>query len=208
MALFRSLSPAESVPVLNGGSLFLRVPQPADYESWADLRQSSRAFLKPWEPTWPADDLTRAAFRRRLKRYAAEIEADQAYPFFLFRESDNQLLGGLTLSNIRRGVAQACSLGYWMGQSFAGKGYMTGGVRTVLPFVFNSLRLRRIEAACLPTNMPSRCLLERVGFEREGYARRYLCIDGQWQDHLLYALLRDDPRPADDREPGSSARAR
>lgn len=195
MALFRSISPAETVPALTGENVLLRVPQAGDYESWAELREASRAFLKPWEPTWPADDLTRASFRRRLKRYSLEIETDQAYPLFLFREADGVLLGGLTLSNVRRGVAQACSLGYWMGQPYAGQGHMTAGVRAVLPFVFGTLRLRRIEAACLPTNMPSRRLLERVGFEREGYARRYLCIDGQWQDHLLYALLRDDPRP-------------
>lgn len=195
MALFRSLTVSEAVPSITGADVFLRLPQAIDFEAWSDMRDSSRGFLKPWEPTWPPDDLTRASFRRRLKRYAVEVETDQAYPLFLFRERDSTLVGGLTLSNVRRGVAQACSLGYWMGERHAGQGYMTAGVRAVLPFVFGTLRLRRVEAACLPTNMPSRRLLERVGFEREGYARRYLCIDGQWQDHLLYALLRDDPRP-------------
>ena len=129
MALFRSFVAAEPGPSLAGDGVVLRVPQMADYEAWAELRAASRAFLKPWEPTWPADDLTRAAFRRRLKRYTLELENDQAYPFFLFREGDGALLGGLNLSNVRRGVAQACSLGYWMGAPHAGKGHMSAGVR-------------------------------------------------------------------------------
>jgi [ribosomal protein S5]-alanine N-acetyltransferase len=192
MALFRSLVPADICPVLRGEDVLLRVPQPGDFEEWTALREQSYAFLKPWEPTWPSDDLTRSSFRRRLKRYSIEVENDQAYPMFLFRRRDNVLVGGLTLSNVRRGVAQTCSLGYWMGAPFAGQGYMTAGVRAVLPFVFGTLRLRRIEAACLPSNLPSMRLLERVGFQREGYARRYLCIDGEWRDHVLYALLRED----------------
>jgi ribosomal-protein-alanine N-acetyltransferase len=203
VALFRSFVAAEPGPSLIGDGVVLRVPQMADYEAWAELRAASRAFLKPWEPTWPADDLTRAAFRRRLKRYTLELENDQAYPFFLFSEGDGALLGGLNLSNVRRGVAQACSLGYWMGAPHAGKGHMSAGVRAVLPFVFGALRLRRIEAACLPSNVPSIRLLEGVGFVREGYARRYLCIDGVWQDHLLFALLRDDPAPPHGRVTGS-----
>src|SRR5215207_1351657 len=133
MALFRSFVPAESGPSISAEGVILRTPQMGDYEAWAELRQASRSFLKPWEPTWPADDLTRAAFRRRLKRYTLELEGDQAYPFFLFRERDSVLIGGLNLSNVRRGVAQACSMGYWMGARHAGKGYMSAGVRAVLP---------------------------------------------------------------------------
>jgi ribosomal-protein-alanine N-acetyltransferase len=100
-------------------------------------------------------------------------------------------LGGLTLANIRRGVAQAGSLGYWMGLSFVRHGYMTAAVRAVLPFAFASLRLHRVEAACIPTNAASIRLLEKTGFVREGYAREYLCINGVWQDHLLFARLKD-----------------
>jgi ribosomal-protein-alanine N-acetyltransferase len=140
------------------------------------------------------DDLTRPAFRRRIRRYMEERRTEQAFAFFLFRQSDDVLLGGLTLSNIRRGVAQTCTLGYWMGEPHAGQGHMAGGVRTVIPFVFDVLRLRRIEAACLPGNQASIRLLERVGFIREGLARQYLCIDGRWQDHLLFAFLKGDRR--------------
>lgn len=194
MALFRSVSLADPGPVIHGQNVYLRTPTAGDFDDWAELRYSSRVFLMRWEPTWPEDDLTRLAFRRRVKRYAQEFRDDNSYAFFLFRRQDDRLLGGLTLSNVRRGVAQACSLGYWMGEPYAGRGYMSAGVRAIIPFVFDSLRLRRIEAACMPTNAASIRLLEKVGFTREGYARRYLCIAGTWQDHLLYAMLAEDKR--------------
>lgn len=192
MAFLRSVGGFDVSLSIAGQGVRLRTPQMSDYAEWADLRERSRAFLTPWEPVWPRDDLTRTAFRRRLRRYAQDIREDQAYPFFVFRVPDDRLLGGITLSNVRRGVAQTCSLGYWMGAAHAGKGYMTAAVRAVVPFVFETLCLHRLEAACLPHNMASIRLLERVGFQREGLARRYLCINGLWQDHLLYALLRDD----------------
>lgn len=192
MAFFRSVPSTELYPAVHGEGLYLRAPQSSDFSEWTALRETSRTFLTPWEPTWPADDLTRAAFRRRLRRYSEDIRNDLAYPFFIFDRPHNHLVGGLTIANVRRGVAQAGSLGYWIGVPFARQGYMTRAVRAVIPFCFDALRLHRLEAACIPTNAASIALLERTGFKREGYAREYLCIDGIWQDHLLYALLRQD----------------
>jgi ribosomal-protein-alanine N-acetyltransferase len=195
MAFFRTVSFSEQVPAIAGQGVFLRAPQMADYSEWVALREASRDFLTPWEPTWPADDLTRASFRRRMKRYSEDQRSDLAYPFFIFRKSDGVLVGGLTLANVRRGCAQAGSLGYWMGAAYAGKGHMTAAVAALLPFAFGTLRLHRVEAACIPANIASIRLLEKTGFRREGFARQYLCIDGIWQDHLLYARLKDDPHP-------------
>jgi len=194
MALFRTLSAPEPLQPIVGEGVVLRGPQMADYAAWAELREASRKFLTPWEPTWPSDDLTRPAFRQRLRRYAEDMRTDQAYPFFLFRTEDNALVGGLALANIRRGVAQAGSLGYWIGAPYARRGYMTAAVAALIPYAFTTLRLHRLEAACIPTNAASISLLEKTGFEREGYAREYLCINGQWQDHLLFARLKDSPR--------------
>ena len=155
------------------------------------MREASRGFLTPWEPTWPSDDLTRSAFRRRLKRYAEDQRSDLAYAFLIFRAEDHAMLGGLTLANIRRGVAQAGSIGYWVGAPFARRGVMTAAVRALIPFCFDTLRLHRLEAACIPRNAASIRLLEKAGFTREGYAREYLCINGVWQDHLLYGRLKN-----------------
>ncbi len=192
MAFFRTVSSTENAPVITGHGVTLRLPQSNDYAAWAALREQSRAFLTPWEPVWPADDLSRTAFRRRIRRYTEDQRNDIAYAFLVFRSHDNTLVGGLTLANIRRGVAQAGSIGYWAGAPFARQGYMTAALRTLIPFGFGTLRLHRLEAACIPTNAASIGLLEKTGFKREGYARQYLCINGVWQDHLLYARLRDD----------------
>jgi [ribosomal protein S5]-alanine N-acetyltransferase len=191
MAFFRTINFTEPLPSIEGNGVALRTPQTTDFEEWVALRQASRDFLTPWEPTWPDDDLTRNAFRRRIKRYTEDMRADQGYAFLIFRNEDGALVGGLTLANIRRGVAQAGSLGYWMGLPFIRHGYMTAAVRAVIPFALSSLRLHRLEAACIPSNAGSIKLLENTGFTREGYAREYLCINGTWQDHLLYARLKD-----------------
>lgn len=177
---------------LQVGPIGLRHPRPEDYQAWAQLRHESRAFLEPWEPIWPVDDLDRSSYRLRLKRYAQDISADFAYPFFIFLARERQLVGGINLSNIRRGVAQTATIGYWMGASYAGQGLMTHALRGVIHFAFADLMLHRLEAACLPENEPSRRLLLRAGFEEEGYARRYLKIAGRWQDHRLFGLSRMD----------------
>jgi len=191
MAFFRTINFTEPLPSIVGEGVTLRTPQMTDFTEWAALRELSRDFLTPWEPTWPADDLSRGAFRRRLRRYAEDLRADQGYAFLIIRSADDVLIGGLTLANIRRGVAQAGSVGYWMGLPFVRHGYMTAAVRAVIPFAFGTLRLHRLEAACIPTNVASIRLLEKTGFVREGYAREYLCINGIWQDHLLYARLKE-----------------
>ena len=185
--------PGGREPLLQGEGVYLRCPRYADYSAWADLRRDSRGFLTPWEPTWPPDELTRGAFRRRLRRYSGEIKSDTAYPFFVFREDGDALIGGCTLSNVRRGVCQSASVGYWVGESHARHGFMTAAVRALIPFVFETLALHRLEAACIPDNEPSRRLLLKLGFREEGRARAYLQINGQWRDHILFSLLEDDP---------------
>ena len=194
MALFRLPSSAPAPLAPRGYGLQLRAPAMADFSQWADLREHSRAYLTPWEPIWPSDDLTRTGFRRRLRRYAEDAAADRAYPFLVFRESDDVLVGGVTLANVRRGIVQAGTVGYWVGQPYAGQGVMTAALRVLLPSLFGELNLHRIEAACIPTNLASVRVLEKCGFTREGLARRYLCINGVWQDHFLYGMLHEDFR--------------
>jgi ribosomal-protein-alanine N-acetyltransferase len=184
--------PGGQEPVLSGDGIYLRYPESGDFPQWSVLRDASKEFLTPWEPSWAADELTRAAFRRRLRRYESEIRNDASYPFFVFRSKDHALVGGCTVSNVRRGVCQSASLGYWIGQTHARNGYTFTAVQTVIPFVFETLGLHRLEAACIPDNEPSRRLLSKVGFREEGYAREYLQINGEWRDHKLFALLRDD----------------
>jgi ribosomal-protein-alanine N-acetyltransferase len=180
--------------VLEYGRVRLCPPRLKDWDAWATLREESRGFLVPWEPTWPHDALSRGAYRRRLRQYAEEARQGTGYSFLVWRRVDGALLGGVSLANVRRGVAQSGSLGYWIGQPHARQGYMTEALRAVLDFGFQRLGLHRVEAACLPSNTASRGLLQKVGFAEEGYAREYLRINGVWQDHVLFAILRHDPR--------------
>jgi len=179
-------------PVLTGPSVFLRPPVMDDFAQWQQLRENSRAFLVPWEPSWPEDDLTRSAFRMRVKGADQDRALGDAHTFFLFRTSDKALMGGLTLGNIRRGVAQTATLGYWMGEAYAGQGYMRQAAARALQFAFYELRLHRVEAACLPHNLRSLYVLQRLCFQKEGLARAYLEINGRWEDHVLLAILDSD----------------
>jgi ribosomal-protein-alanine N-acetyltransferase len=189
VAFLRSPFASDLPPQLRDGRVLMRTPESGDYEQWADLREASRDFLEPWEPQWPANDLTRAAFRSRLRQYWRGIDDDTAYPYFIFDADGRSLLGAATLSNVRRGVAQTATLGYWIGASHARKGYMTCAVSLLLPFAFEHLALHRIEASCLPNNTASIALLHRTGFTEEGLGRSYLKIAGAWRDHLLFARI-------------------
>ncbi len=188
MALLDWIAP-ESGLRLECEGVYLRAPRAADYGEWRELRAASKGFLQPWEPTWPADDLTRAAFRRRLTAYSRDRDLGVAYPFFVFRASDDALTGGITLSNIRRGVAQMGSIGYWCGRPYTRQGHTLAAVKAVCDFAFRTIGLHRLEAACIPENGPSRRLLAKAGFAEEGYAKAYLKINGAWRDHVLFGLV-------------------
>ena len=181
---------AESGPSIVEGPVRLRAPRLSDYAEWSAVRERSRAFLQPWEPTWPEDDLTRGAFRRRIAAYTRDVQSGAAFPFFVFRVSDGALTGAVNLNNVRRGVAQTASVGYWCGEPYVRQGLTLAGVRAVVRIAFEQLDLHRLEAACVPENSPSAALLEKAGFEREGFARAYLKINGTWRDHVLFGQVR------------------
>lgn len=192
MSFLRSPFGPELPPALRGANVTLRTPEMSDHQAWAALRLRSRNFLTPWEPLWPSNDLTRAAFRSRIKRYWRDIEDDVSYPFFIFANDTGELMGAITISNVRRGVAQMGTLGYWIGEPYTRAGHMTAAVGLIKAFAFQHLQLHRLEAACLPSNAASIALLKRCGFDKEGHARSYLKINGLWQDHLLFACLPSD----------------
>ncbi|MCI5098306.1 MAG: GNAT family N-acetyltransferase [Rhodobacteraceae bacterium] len=174
--------------------LTLRAPVHSDFRDWAQLRVDSSDFLIPWEPSWAADHLTRKSFTNRVYWAQRSISNGSAIPLFLFRRSDEALLGAITLDNIRRGPAQSGTLGYWTGQQYARQGYMREALEAMRHYAFTRLDLSRLEAACLPENAASRGLLEAVGFKYEGVAQSYLQINGRWRTHVLYAALRSDRR--------------
>lgn len=172
----------------------LRLPMHGDWHGWSGLRAESAAFLTHWEPSWATDHLSRRAFTNRVYWAARAQSQGTALPMMLVRREDSQLLGAITLDNIRRGPAQAGTVGYWIGQPFARQGYMREAILAMVHHSFTNLDLSRIEAACLPENTASRGVLEKTGFKYEGVAQSYLQISGRWRNHVLYANLRNDRR--------------
>jgi ribosomal-protein-alanine N-acetyltransferase len=185
---------------LDAGPVYLRRPDLQDYTAWAELRAQSRAFLEPWEPNWSPNDLERTAFRLRLRHYEDGERQDSHYAFFLFHSPSHALVGAINMSNVRRGVSQTATLGYWMGERFAGHGLMSAAVQRLCQHAFAGLGLHRLEAACQPHNLASRRVLVKAGFQLEGYAQRYLWLNGEWRDHLLFARMSDDDTHASARE--------
>jgi [ribosomal protein S5]-alanine N-acetyltransferase len=192
VSFLRATPTWDGIGRLNGLRVYLRPPVARDYEAWTSLRSSSQVFLQPWEPQWASDELTRDAFRRRLKAYAEATKAGTGAPHLIFRHDDDTLVGGININNIQRGIAQYASVGYWIGQPYAQRGYMHDALRAVLAHAFTTLRLHRIEANCLPSNAASRALLEKTGFHLEGQSRAFLKINGAWEDHLRYAMIEGD----------------
>jgi [ribosomal protein S5]-alanine N-acetyltransferase len=191
VVFLRSPFANDLLPQLRHGTVSLRPPALSDFEPWTRLRQESKDFLAPWEPLSPANEFSKFNFRARVKHYQQQAKNDAAYSFFIFHQEQGHLLGAITASNIRRGAAQMCSAGYWIGEPYARQGYMGHSLNALVGHAFNGLGLHRVEAACLPSNAASIALLRRCGFSEEGLARKYLKIAGKWQDHLLFARLSD-----------------
>lgn len=193
MAFIRPSLLYEATPVLRTERIVLRQPLPSDYAAWAALRDESRDHLTPFEPQWSLDELSRHAFRERVRRYQREARVDQSYAFLVFGDDRaRQLVGGISLLNVRRGVSQSASVGYWIGHRYARNGFAKAALGSVTRYAFERLRLHRLEAACMPSNQPSLRTLEGGGFLREGIARSYLKINGRWEDHVLFGLTGDD----------------
>ena len=177
---------------LTGERVFLRPPKRRDALKWQKLRMSSKSFLVPREPSWDASSCTRRAYLRFFKNSNYLANMDRAYSFLIFKTDDKKLLGGINIGNVRRGVSQSASLGYWIGEKYSRNGYMKEALRLLIPSLFVDLRLNRIEAATLEENIASKNLLKKVGFKKEGVLRKYLKINGTWRDHILYGLLEND----------------
>ncbi|WFR96041.1 GNAT family N-acetyltransferase [Rhizobium tumorigenes] len=194
-SVFRFLSRQPDTIELEGADHILRLPRNSDFSQWQKLRAESRRFLEPWEPTWRTDELTEGAYRARVVRGKQEYNSGQAVPLLVFKRDNSTLLGGLTVGYIRRGAAQSCMIGYWMGERYSGQGHMFAALEIVIPYIFSGLELHRIEAACIPENERSVRLLQKAGFQREGHLRGYLKINGQWRDHVMFSRLATDTDP-------------
>ena len=172
--------------------VLIRPPRRRDWKAWVKLRISSYDFLKRWEPHWDVDKCNRSTFMRQLRFQKTRAVYDQAYTFLCFKKNDKTLIGGVNISNIERGVMQTGNIGYWLGKDFTSQGYMREIIFALLPYIFNQIKLHRIQAYTLEENISSRNLLESLNFKNEGILRKSMKIDNVWRDHMLYSKLNSD----------------
>jgi ribosomal-protein-alanine N-acetyltransferase len=175
-----------------GPRVVLDLLQPRHAEELYDYKRRNRTFLKPFSPPQSEEQFTLEAQQAAIAQALEDAAADRSYRFGIFHGESGRLIGQVNLTGIIRGPFQNALLGYSMDERHNGKGLMTEAVGLCAKFAFETLKLHRIQAAVMPHNTGSIRVLEKNGFSREGYSRRYLFINGQWEDHVLYALLSDD----------------
>ena len=192
MTILRPFQSKKESMVLYGNKVFLRAPEFRDWREWSELRKFNMEYLKPWEPAWSPYELERGYFVKRVKFFDKLSNRDKAYSFLIFLNDKNKLIGEININNIQRGVVQSCSIGYWISENKMGLGYMRESISILKDFIFNDLKLHRIEAACLPRNLRSLRTLLKSEFEIEGHAKKYLKINGAWEDHILLSCIKHE----------------
>jgi ribosomal-protein-alanine N-acetyltransferase len=164
-----------------------------DADEWSRVRRANEDWLSPWEPSSPipwSQRHTPATYRAMRRAVARRARLGTSVPLAV--RVEGRLAGQVTLDNIVRGAMRGGHLGYWIDRRVAGQGMASLAVALVCDHAFGAVGLHRVEADIRPENLPSRRLVERLGFRQEGLLRRYLDIDGDWRDHLSYALLAED----------------
>ncbi len=192
MSFLNAYSLKKNLFEITGQKVILRPPQYSDWKAWADERKKNKLYLQPWEPLWSINELERSSFVKRVRMFERLSHNDQAYSFLIFTSDNEDFIGEVNISNVQRGIIQSCTIGYWIAKDCEGKGMMSESLELVKEFIFNELKLHRIEAACLPHNMPSIKVLLKNGFIKEGTARKLLKINDKWQDHTVLSFIHDD----------------
>ena len=192
MSFLNAYSLKKNLFEITGRKVILRPPQYSDWKAWADERKKNKLYLQPWEPLWSINELERSSFVKRVRMFERLSHNDQAYSFLIYKSDNEDFIGEVNISNVQRGIIQSCTIGYWIAKDCEGKGMMSESLELVKEFIFNELKLHRIEAACLPHNIPSLKLLLKNGFIKEGTARKLLKINDKWQDHTVLSFIFDD----------------
>lgn len=176
-------------PALSGPRTLLRLPTPGDVDELVSFYARNQAHFAPTSPTQHAEPDPHSHWRRRVDEFEREYETDRGLRFLVFRaDQPRRIIGVVSFTQFNRGAAQMCYLGYGIDAQEQGKGLMREALELSHAHIFGPVNMHRVMANYLPTNERSGALLRRLGFVVEGYARDYLCINGQWRDHILTSL--------------------
>ncbi|ROS75826.1 [SSU ribosomal protein S5P]-alanine acetyltransferase [Curtobacterium sp. PhB130] len=167
----------------------VRPIEPADAPALASLLARNRAWLAPWDPYRPDSFFTEDGQRTEVLASIRRREQGTMMPLVI--TTDGAVVGRMNLNSIVMGAFCSATLGYWVSEDAGGRGAATAAVGLATRMAFERLGLHRVEAGTLPHNERSQRVLEKNGFERYGYAPRYLRIAGEWQDHVLFQRLAD-----------------
>ncbi len=169
----------------------LRPISRGDRAEWRRVRMANSTWLRRWDATAPSHAHPQPrSFATMVRQMRREARAGRQLPFVV--EYDGRLVGQLTVSNLVRGSAQYASLGYWIDEAHAGRGIITRAVALAIDHCFGEVGLHRVEVAIRPENASSLRVVEKLGIQEVGYAPRYLHIDGDWRDHRLFAITREE----------------
>lgn len=164
---------------------------------WRDARivrnyyQSNREFLEEWEPVREDSFYTEEGQREELSREQAEMDAGHMLKLWIFEKGGKKVIGLISFGSIVRGAFLSCFLGYKLDEGEINKGYMTEALRKGISVMFGEYGLHRIEANIMPRNVRSLRVAEKLGFENEGYAKKYLKINGVWEDHIHMVIINE-----------------
>ena len=184
----------ERSTALFGRRVMLRPLVLSDFAAWREVRHRCGEWLTKWEPmrlpNQPDTTEDRDAFAVRCSARQRERQLGTGYGFGIF--VDGSFCGEINLSSIQRGPFQNAYVGYWIDERHAGHGYVPEAVVTLARYVFEDLHLHRIQISIIPRNRASRRVVEKLQLRDEGVAVRYLEINGVWEDHVRYALTREE----------------
>jgi ribosomal-protein-alanine N-acetyltransferase len=152
----------------------------------------NRTFLAQWEPTRDDQFFSEEAITQDIQQKAIDVQQGNAVHYGIYLRGTYTLIGTISVTNIIRGAFLSCFLGYKLDQDHVNKGFMTEALTFVIKDCFTNLGLHRIEANVMPRNIPSKRVLEKLGFVNEGMSKNYLRIYGQWEDHEHYVLLNSE----------------
>jgi [ribosomal protein S5]-alanine N-acetyltransferase len=177
--------------VLEAGAVRLRPISPKDRDAWRRTRHANAAWLGRWDATAPSSSQPQPrTFSAMVRQMRNEARAGRQLPFVV--EYEGRFVGQVTVSNIVRGSAQFASIGYWVDQAYAGRGIIPCAVAMAIDHCFGPVGLHRIEVAIRPENVSSLRVVEKLGINEIGFAPRFLHIDGDWRDHRIFAITREE----------------